>query len=71
MFLGLFFIGNENVKEIVHELITPDVIVYSKEFQEKAANEIESGMCPVLTELVIDYGIIRDQTRALKVYEDE
>lgn len=39
------------------------VIEYSKDKQNKAADEIESGYCPVLNEFISDYSVLRDQAR--------
>jgi len=32
----------------------------------KAAKEMEAGSAPTLNELVVDYGVMRDQSRTLK-----
>lgn len=66
MILGLLFISNDQVKSEVHQFITPDIIRYSGEIQLKAANEIESGKCPALTEFAKDFLVMRDQTRIIK-----
>ncbi len=44
----------------------PALVEYSKEFQARAAVELESIKTakPHVTELVIDYGTLRDQVRA-------
>jgi len=47
-------------------LTAPDVINYPQEVLDKAAFEMESGVAPTLSELVVDYGVMRDQSRALK-----
>lgn len=44
-------------------LACPDVVVYSPATQKQAAAEIEAGAAPVLTEMVKDYGVMRDQSR--------
>jgi hypothetical protein len=46
--------------------VTPDIISYNKEIQAQAADEIEAGTCSALTDMVMDYGVMRDQVRALK-----
>lgn len=43
--------------------VQPDLIPYSKAVQNKAADEMESGMCPTLNIMIDDYGMIRDQIR--------
>jgi len=47
-------------------LIMPDVVKYSVKTQSAAADEIEAGFCPVMTEMVKDYSVMRDQSRAAK-----
>jgi hypothetical protein len=66
MLLGLILAQNDEVKAVVHELITPDLIRYSREFQQKAADEIASGKCPTLNEFMKDYLVMRDQTRFVR-----
>lgn len=40
------------------------VVEYSKEVQEKAADEIESNACPVIGGVFMpDYSVLRDQAR--------
>lgn len=48
------------------ELAVPDVVVYSKETQNKAADELEMYPVPVVTEMMKDYGVMRDQAKSLK-----
>lgn len=43
----------------------PIVVEYDAQTQDKAAVELESGACPVLSEMVVDYGQMRDETRVL------
>lgn len=43
----------------------PTVQQYDKETQNKAAEEMESGQCSVLSDLIVDYGVMRDETRVL------
>lgn len=47
-------------------LTAPDVINYDEETMEKAAAEMGSGKSPTLNLLVVDYGVMRDQSRVLK-----
>lgn len=47
-------------------LTAPDVINYDQETLSKAAAEMESGVAPTLNMMVVDYGVMRDQSRALK-----
>lgn len=55
----------------IQRLIAPDVIEYSPKTQKAAAAEIEAslqpGGCPIptLIEFVKDYGVMRDQSRAI------
>ena len=50
--------GSEYDKAIV-----PDVIVYPQTVLDKTIVELQSNSCPAMTELVIDYGVMRDQAR--------
>lgn len=55
--------SNENTER----LILPTIVEYSDETQQGLARELQSGSCPISKEFIIDYGIMRDQTReALK-----
>jgi hypothetical protein len=56
--------------------VTPDVVPYSREFQAKAAGELERMLppcaadvanehCSAVHRLVIDYGTARNQARAI------
>ena len=47
-------------------LTAPDVINYTQEVLDKAALEMESGVAPTLNEMIVDYGVMRDQSRLLK-----
>lgn len=44
----------------------PDVVEYSKDAQNKAADELESQNVPTLREFMKDYKVMRDQTRVAK-----
>lgn len=46
--------------------VAPDVKGYTKAQQNKAADEILGGKCPMLNEFMVDYGVMRDQSRVLK-----
>jgi len=39
------------------------VIEYTRDFQSKAADEIEGGMCPALNVIINDCSVLRDQAR--------
>lgn len=44
--------------------VHPDVVVYSYKIQDKAADEMESGYCTTLSEVMMpDYKVMRDQAR--------
>lgn len=48
-------------------LIRPDIKIYHQSVLNKAADEIDSGKCPVLGEIMMpDYQICRDQSREIK-----
>jgi hypothetical protein len=48
-------------------LVLPDVVSYSREQQNRAADELEQFDVPMLREFMKDYKVMRDQTReALK-----
>ena len=49
-----------------NELTAPDIINYPEETRAKAAEEMTGGSCPVLNEMIVDYGVMRDQSRILK-----
>lgn len=46
-------------------LTAPDVVAYSRAQQTQAAAELERCACPVLEEMMRDYCVMRDQSRAL------
>lgn len=46
-------------------LIMPDVVSYPQSVMTRAADEIDGGSCPVLSDVMMpDYGVMRDQARA-------
>lgn len=47
-----------------NDLALPDVVEYTKEQQKKAAIELENNDVPMVKEMVKDYVVMRDQTRA-------
>lgn len=48
-------------------LILPDVVEYPIDIQKKAAEEIDSGRCHVLSDVFMpDFSVMRDQTRVAK-----
>lgn len=56
-------VSNEDTKE----LILPSIVEYSPETQKRLNQELEGGSCRMSEEFIIDYGIMRDETReALK-----
>jgi len=52
--------------ETVPSRVLPDIKPYSKSVMVQAANEIESNTCPALNNFMVDYHIMREQTRALR-----
>lgn len=46
-----------------NELACPDVIQYPNATLDKAAAEMENCKSPTLCEMVVDYGVMRDQSR--------
>lgn len=57
-------VSNENTER----LILPTIVEYSRATQSEVKRELENCLdCDATKELIIDYGIMRDQTReALK-----
>lgn len=53
--------GSSNGK--TENLILPSVIQYSQAKQDALASELQTGGCPVSKDFLIDYGIMREQTR--------
>lgn len=49
----------------INQVNYPIVVEYDAQTQEKAAAELEGGSCPVLSEMIVDYGQMRDETRVL------
>lgn len=49
-----------------HSRVFPDLVPYTQSVQSQAAGELEGGACPALAGMVVDYGMVRDQIRALK-----
>jgi hypothetical protein len=47
-------------------LTVPNVIVYDKETQAAAAAEMKKycGVTPTMCNMIVDYGVMRDQARA-------
>lgn len=43
----------------------PLVKEYGRNELNSAASELESGLCPSLNNMIIDYGVMRDETRVL------
>lgn len=49
---------------MVRSNVAPDVVVYQQPALDKAAAEINSGSCPVLSTVFMpDYEVMRDQAR--------
>ena len=53
-------------RENFSELYLPDVVEYTREQQNKEASEIESNDIPMIIEMLKDYGVMREQTRAAR-----
>lgn len=47
-------------------LTAPDVTAYTRAQQVQAAAELEGCSCPMLEEMMRDYCVMRDQSRALQ-----
>ena len=45
------------------KIALPDVVEYSRDVQNKAADELESYDVPTLAEFMKDYSVMRDQAR--------
>lgn len=43
----------------------PTVVVYDQATQKAAAGEITAGSCPVMSDMLVDYGQVRDEIRVL------
>jgi len=43
--------------------VLPPIIQHSSELRNKAADEIDAGQCPALTELASGYKLTRDKIR--------
>lgn len=43
--------------------VVPDVVSYTKEQQNKVADEVQSGYCSASAEFLKDYLVMRDQAR--------
>lgn len=54
------------MQEKVQKVNAPEVRTYSPEIQKKAAIEVRAGSCPVLTMIVADGYVMRQQSRILK-----
>lgn len=55
--------SNEDTKQ----LILPSIVQYSQNQQSQVKREMDTNCCPQTVEFLIDYGIMRDETReALK-----
>lgn len=52
-----------NAGDALDRMVIPDVIEYPQTVLDKAIVEIQSNSCNVLTDLTIDYGVMRDQAR--------
>lgn len=59
--------GKVHSNENTEQLILPTIVEYSHQTQQRLAKELQTGSCRTSQEFIIDYGIMRDQTReALK-----
>lgn len=50
----------------IQKLVLPDVVVYSKEVQNRAAHELQTQNVPTLAEFMKDYKVMRDQVRVAR-----
>lgn len=50
----------------LERLAVPDVVEYPQEFRDKAASELDGGACPAMADMIVDYGVMRDQARAAR-----
>lgn len=49
----------------INKVNYPIVVEYDGATLDQAAGELESGTCPALANMTVDYGQIRDETRVL------
>ena len=47
------------------KIAAPDIVVYSKEMQRATAQEMLSGKTPNMAQMIVDYVVMRYQTRLL------
>ena len=45
--------------------VLPDLVPYPQEVQLATAQEMTGAACPVMAAMIVDYGLVRDQIRAL------
>lgn len=57
---------SQGVSDKADKLASPDIINYTPTQEKLAATEMLGGSCPMLNEFIIDYGVMRDQTRILR-----
>lgn len=54
-----------SINSKVFSLTKPTLQSYSNKTQDAIAREAESGGCPVMSSILPDYSVMRDQTRAI------
>ena len=47
-------------------LTVPDVVEYPGPALDKTSNELDGGACPAMADMIVDYGVMRDQARAAR-----
>lgn len=57
--------GTSDITLEINDVILPIVKTYDDKDYKNAISELESGTCPVTAEMIVDYGILRDEVRAL------
>lgn len=56
---------NTNTDYKACKVTAPVIVQYSNASQDKAADEIQGGSCPMLANFASDYEVMRDQSRLL------
>jgi uncharacterized lipoprotein YmbA len=58
--------GSTATDHRLESLIIPDVKEYSEDSQNNVADEMASQTCPNMAQYIVDYGLLRDEVRAMK-----
>lgn len=67
LILAVFLTGCAKQHSKPTALILPDIVYYPPALQLQAADEIDTGRCPILSGFFMpDYSVMRDQTRVAK-----